>query len=163
MPTLIEKLQNRNYRPIIQNHLIQIGLPVLFGILVFFFYPGFSQFQTNSDEGINLMKAMLVDNGYRLYDQIWSDQPPVFTHLLALGFRFFGYHVGFSRLIVLALSVVLLWAGGRYLKLVWGKEASIMGMILLMLLPGYLTLSASVMIGLPSISFAMVALWSLAE
>ncbi len=163
MPTLIENLQNKNYHPMIQNHLNQFGLPVLFVILVFFFYPGFSQFQTNSDEGINLMKAMLVDNGYTLYDQIWSDQPPIFTHLLALGFRFFGYHVGFSRLIVLALSAVLLWAGGRYLKLVWGKEASIMGMILLMLLPGYLTLSASVMIGLPSISFAMVALWSLAE
>ena len=159
---MIEKLKTLFAHPVLK-FLGQFALPVLFVFMVFFFYPEFSRFQADSDEGINLMKAMLVDHGYSLYKDIWSDQPPLFTHLLAIVFRFVGYHVGFSRFLVLLFSAMLLWAGGRFLYLVWDRQTSILGIVLFILLPGYLGLSAAVMIGLPSISFAMVALWAIVE
>ena len=159
---MIEKLKTIFSHPVLK-FLGQFVLPVLFMFMVFFFYPEFSKFQVDSDEGINLMKAMLVDHGYSLYKDIWSDQPPLFTHLLAIVFRFVGYHVGFSRFLVLLFSAMLLWAGGRFLHRVWDRQTSILGMVLFLLLPGYLGLSAAVMIGLPSISFAMVAIWAIVE
>jgi hypothetical protein len=159
---MIEKLKTLLAHPVLK-FLGQFAFPVLFVFIVFFFYPEFSQFQADSDEGIILMEAMLVDHGYSLYKDIWSDQPPLFPHLLAIEFRFVGYHVGFSRLIVLLFSAMLLWAGGRFLHRVWDRQTSILGMVMFLLLPGYLGLSAAVMIGLPSISFAMVAIWSIVE
>lgn len=159
---MIEKLKTVFAHPVLK-FLGQFTLPVLFVFMVFFFYPEFSQFKADSDEGINLMKAMLVDHGYSLYKDIWSDQPPLFTHLLATLFRFMGYHVGFSRFLVLLFSAMLLWAGGRFLHQVWDRQTSILGMVLFLFLPGYLGLSAAVMIGLPSIAFAMVALWAIVE
>jgi len=160
---MITKLRANIIVSKVKKFLGPFGLPLLFVIIVVLFYPGRTQFQTGADEGINLMKAMLVDNGYTLYDDIWSDQPPLFTHFLAAGFHFVGYKVGFARYIVLIFSAVLLWAAGRFLHLVWGKKISIIGSILIMLLPAFLSLSVSVLIGLPSISFAMVSLWALAE
>lgn len=52
--------------------------------------PFLREFQFDNDEGINLMKALLFERGFSLYDEIWSDQPPVFTVLLAWWFKIFG-------------------------------------------------------------------------
>ncbi len=36
-----------------------------------------------ADEGFELAKATLCLNGYKLYTQIWNDQPPLVTFLIA--------------------------------------------------------------------------------
>ncbi len=46
------------------------------------------------DEGINLMKVLLVDRGYALYTDIWSDQPPLLTAMLSWWFKPFGSQRG---------------------------------------------------------------------
>jgi 4-amino-4-deoxy-L-arabinose transferase-like glycosyltransferase len=136
-------------------------VPFFYFAALYLFYPFRNVFQFDPDEGINLMKSMLVANGYPLYTQIWSDQPPLFTQILALGFRIFGMQVNVARIVVLATSALLVWGLCQYLRSVWGFWAMAAGIVLVSILPYYFTLSVSTMIGLPSIAFAMLSLASI--
>ncbi|MEJ2599795.1 MAG: glycosyltransferase family 39 protein [Anaerolineales bacterium] len=136
-------------------------VPFAYFTALYLFYPFRNVFQFDPDEGINLMKAMLVAHGYPLYTQIWSDQPPVFTQILAISFRLFGMQVNVARIVVLAASALLIWALSHYLRVVWGFWAMLAGIVIVSVLPYYFTLSVSTMIGLPSIAFAMLSLASL--
>ena len=138
-----------------------IAVPFVFLVIMIFFFPFRGKFQFNSDEGVNLIKAMLVDQGYSLYDEIWSDQPPLFTHLLTSVFRIFGYKVGAGRFLVLIFSSTMLWASFQFMRVVWGEGSALAGVFLIFLLPQYLVLSISVMIGIPAITFAVLSLLAL--
>jgi hypothetical protein len=135
-----------------------LAVPLVFALIVIFFFPSRGRFEFSTDEGINLMKSMLVNQGYPLYGEIWSDQPPLFTYLLSAAFSLFGMKVGVGRMLVLFLSCILLWAAFQYMTLVWGRKQAIAGAFLLFLIPQYMSLSVSVMVGLPSLAFAMVSL-----
>ena len=65
--------------------------------------PWWRVYEFHPDEGVNLMKAALVANGYHLYDQIWNDQPPILTLILAATHWLFPYDVGVARAVVLGL------------------------------------------------------------
>jgi len=139
----------------------QVAVPILYFALMVLYYPFRSAFWMDFDEGINLVKAQLVLRGYTLYTDIWSDQPPLFTFLLATVFRYFGQRANLGRILVLVLSCGLMWAYLQYLSNVWGKWHAVSGVFLLLLLPGFLNLSTSVMVGLPAIAFAMFSMWAL--
>jgi hypothetical protein len=145
----------------LKTFLWQIAIPLVFISIVILFFPDRGIFEKTSDEGVNLMKAMLLEKGYSLYDEIWSDQPPVLTHMLAGVLHVFGYKVGASRVLVLFLSAALLWSFFQILRLVLDIKYALVGAILLFILPSYMALSISVMVGLPSIAFAMVSLLAL--
>lgn len=129
------------------------------------------------DEGINLMKALLVERGYDMFTEIWSDQPPLLTVTLASLFGVTGPDVAAARLLVMALSALLLW--GFYLcvraallalsarhpqletAITSPTVATVVALIacgLLLLSEFYLRLSGAVMVGLPSVALAMLAL-----
>ena len=91
-------------------------------MIVFFFFPYRAQFEFSSDEGVNLMKSMLMDNGYKLYGQIWSDQPPLFSYLLAGVMRITGYNVAPARTLVLIFACLLLWAAIQFMRLILGER-----------------------------------------
>lgn len=93
-----------------------------------------------------------------MYDQIWSDQPPIFTYLLAGLFRITGPTVNPARFLVLLLSLLLIWAVIQFLREVWGNWHALSGLVLLLLLPTFATLSVAALVGLPALSFAMQAL-----
>ena len=104
----------------------------------------------------------MVMKGYPLYDQVWSDQPPLMTYILVPVLKIFGMEVNVGRFTVLILSACLLWASFEFLRIVWGNLHAIAGAVLILLLPLYMTLSVSVMIGLPSLTFAMFSILSVA-
>ncbi len=110
------------------------------------------------DEGINAAKAQLLLDGHRLYIDIWSDQPPLFTFMLAEAFRLFGQSVTVGRLLVLAL------AGLTLLSLAWitaqqvGKLAGLLATLALISFPHFHELSQLIMIGLPAVSLGLLAL-----
>lgn len=111
------------------------------------------------DEGFNLMKADLVQRGYRLYAEIWSDQPPLFTHLLVAWRKAFGESDAAARMLVLAMTSVGLACAGRLATWMSGGRA-LAGALAVLLLVGarsYPKLSMAVMIGLPAISTALLA------
>jgi len=71
-------------------------------------------------------------------------------------------NVTIARLFVLLLSCVLIWAVIKYLRFYWGSPHAIAGALLVIMLPYYTRLSVSVMIGLPSIVFAVLSFLCLA-
>ncbi|MEJ2302677.1 MAG: glycosyltransferase family 39 protein, partial [Anaerolineales bacterium] len=151
-------LSTKKYPPKISALVLQFSIPLIFVAFMLLFFPFRDKLQFDGDEGINLMKTVLVMRGYPLYDQIWSDQPPLLTYLLLAAFRVFGVDVNVGRFSVLLLSAVLLWASFQVLRLVWGNFHALAGVLLILLLPYYMTLSVSVMVGLPSLTFAMLSL-----
>ncbi|MEL6318294.1 MAG: hypothetical protein AAFR16_11735, partial [Pseudomonadota bacterium] len=46
--------------------------------------PWWSLYVFDFDEGINLGKARLVASGYGPYGDLWNDQPPLMTYVLAM-------------------------------------------------------------------------------
>ena len=152
----------KRFDPKILTRLLQISIPIIFVMIILFFFPFRNRFEFDGDEGIQLMKSMLVMKGYPLYDQVWSDQPPLMTYILVPVLKIFGMEVNVGRFTVLILSACLIWASFEFLRIVWGNLHAIAGAVLILLLPLYMTLSVSVMIGLPSLTFAMFSILSVA-
>jgi 4-amino-4-deoxy-L-arabinose transferase-like glycosyltransferase len=125
------------------------------------FFPFRYRFEFNPDEGINAIKAMMNIRGYQLYSEVWSDQPPLFTMLLTLCFRVFGLSIPAGRGLELLFSAAILWLAIQYLRQFWGNIHAIFGILILILLPYYLVLSVSIMIGLPAIAFALLSFYTL--
>src|SRR5215475_11070792 len=128
------------------NPLLPIVIAFVFLAFTFSYYPFRERIQFDSDEGLNLMRSMLVALGHPLYREVSSDQPPLFTQLLAMVFRMTGFEVNPARLLVLLFSTLLVWAGAQFLQLTWGKLAAILFLPLVIVTPLYLQLSVSVMI-----------------
>ncbi len=137
------------------------AIPLLFITFMVLFFPFRYRFEFNPDEGINAIKAMMNIKGYQLYSEIWSDQPPIFTMLLTLCFRVLGLSIPIGRGLELLFSAAILWLGIQYLRQFWGNIHAIFGIITILLLPYYLVLSVSIMIGLPAIAFALLSFYAL--
>ena len=125
------------------------------------FFPFRYRFEFNPDEGINAIKAMMNIKGYQLYTETWSDQPPIFTMLLTLCFRVFGLSIPAGRGLELLFSAAILWMGIQYLRQFWGNIHAIFGILTIILLPYYLILSVSILIGLPAIALALLSFYAL--
>jgi hypothetical protein len=137
--------------------IIPLSLALTFVAVMILFFPFRYRFEFDHDEGVNLIKAMMTIKGYSLYSQIWSDQPPIFNAVLTPWLSLIGIKVNAGRLLVLGFSAVLLASATHYLHRFWGVPHAILGMIAIITLPYYAQLSVSVMIGLPSIAFAMLS------
>ena len=133
-------------------------LAVIFLVFTFAYYPFRQKIQFDGDEGLNLMRSMLVVNGHPLYLEVSSDQPPLLTQMLALLFRVVGFEVTPARFLVLLFATLLVWACAQFLHSTSGKLAAILFLPLIMLAPRFLVLSVSVMIGLPSIALAAASM-----
>ena len=132
-----------------------------FFLLIFLFYPFRARFEFDPDEGINAIKALMLARGFPLYSQIWSDQPPIFTYLLAITLRLTRFDINIARTFVLILSSILLVSAALFVRLSWSTLHALFAVLLIALLPFYASLSVSVMIGLPAITFAMLSLLAL--
>jgi 4-amino-4-deoxy-L-arabinose transferase-like glycosyltransferase len=140
------------------NLLLPIILALLFFAFTFAYYPFREKLQFDSDEGLNLMRSMLVTLGHPLYREVSSDQPPLFNQILAILFRVTGFEVNPARVLVLLFASLLVWSGAQFLQLTSGKLAAILFLPLVIMVPQFLRLSTSVMIGVPSIALAAVAM-----
>ncbi|MEL6224614.1 MAG: glycosyltransferase family 39 protein [Cyanobacteria bacterium J06627_8] len=133
-------------------------IPVAYVVGVLLIMPLWTQFEFDTDEGFNVMKAVLVENGYTLYRDIWNDQPPLFTLLLSVIFRLFGSSIFAARFTVLLFSGLLIYCFHRLVRLSIGIIPAIASSILLVSSYEFVRLSSSVMIGLPSLALALLSL-----
>jgi len=138
--------------------LLPIAVALIFLVFTFSYFPFREKLQFDTDEGLNLMRSMLVVRGHSLYSEVSSDQPPLFTQILALLFRVAGFEVNPARSLVLLFSTLLVWSGAQFLQLTWGRLAAILFLPMAIMVPRYLVLSTSVMIGVPSIALASVSM-----
>src|SRR5262245_18778614 len=93
------------------NTLGKLFLPILIALILFAFtfayYPFREKLQFDTDEGLNLMRSMLMELGHPLYVEVVSDQAPLFNLILALMFHFTGFEVNTSRILVLLFSSLM--------------------------------------------------------
>jgi hypothetical protein len=132
-----------------------------FFLFMYSLFPFQEIFEIDPDEGQNAMISLMINRGYSLYSEIWSDHPPLFPYLLDYWLRFFGYEIHTARIMVLLFSSILIGSAYQFLKTAWSTRHAIAGLILIVLLPYYSQLSVSLMIGLPAIALAMFALTGL--
>jgi 4-amino-4-deoxy-L-arabinose transferase-like glycosyltransferase len=140
------------------NLVLPIAIALIFFGFTFSYYPFREKLQFDSDEGLNLMRSMLVTLGHPLYREVSSDQPPLFNQLLGMVFRATGFEVNPARVFVLLFSTLLVWASAQFLQLTSGRLSAIFFLPLVIMVPQFLRLSTSVMIGVPSIAFAAVSM-----
>lgn len=148
-----------NLHPKIKNALFVIIYIMLFISGIFLIVSLKHSFEYDTDEGINLMKSWLFIKGFPLYAPIWSDQPPLFTVILSFWLKLFGLSVYHARILMLIFSSMLLWAFYQTIKMVSGRISAFVAIVLLLTSAIYLRLSVSVMIGLPSLAFAMFSIY----
>jgi 4-amino-4-deoxy-L-arabinose transferase-like glycosyltransferase len=149
---------NKAWWSTLGNLLLPILIALIFFAFTFAYYPFREKLQFDTDEGLNLMRSMLMELGHPLYSEVSSDQAPLFNQILALMFHFTGFEVNASRILVLLFSSLMVWACAQFLQLTWGKLSAILFLPLAIMVPRYMELSVSVMIGVPSIAFAIVAM-----
>jgi len=87
------------------------AVPLGFGTVLCLMVPLRTALEFGADEGYELMKAFLVSLGHPLYREVWNDQPPLHTELLALLFRVFGASAYVGRLLSVGFAMALLGLG----------------------------------------------------
>jgi 4-amino-4-deoxy-L-arabinose transferase-like glycosyltransferase len=132
-----------------------------FGILLIALAPLFDALEFGTDEGYELMKGFLVSRGYSLYGEIWSDQPPLHTALLALVFKLAGVSAGAARGLTVLFAAVLVWSFYELIRIRSGNAVAILGSVVLVLSPHFFQLSVSAMIVLPAMSLGLFSVWLL--
>lgn len=142
-------------------YLDRLGVPVLFFSVCVLTLPIAETFQFNPDEGIELAKVSLYTQGYKLYTEIWNDQPPFYTLALAQWWQWFGQTITSSRLLTLSFATVLVWTFYRCLRLSLNIVPALLGTLGLCLTYDFLRLSVSVLRGLPAITLAVASAYVL--
>lgn len=149
-----------------QRWIFHLGVPLAFVAIALWLMPFSSTFEFDTDEGLSFAQAQLYGQGYALYGEIWTDQPPVFVVILSHWLRFWqgwgledGVVVG--RSLSLLFATVLVWAFAQVVRLTVSDLAALIATGCLILSCNFLRLSVSAMIGLPSLTLAMLAIYAL--
>ena len=116
-------------------------------------------FQFGDDEGFEVIKPFLIYKGHRLYTEIWNDQPPVLTVILACAFKMFGPTILVARSVAVVFGAILLVSFHELVRARCDKWAALISSVLLLTAPSVLLLSASVMLEAAAIGTALAAVW----
>lgn len=150
-----QRLSKQFWRWFLQNGLF---IPITFLALMFWRSPHLVTADFDYDEGINLMKAMLYHQGYSLYVDIWSDQPPLLTALLSWWFALWNESVAAARLLIMLFSASLLWSLYLLVRATTSTFSALIALVLLAVSEYYLRLSGAVMVGLPALAVATASI-----
>ena len=141
-----------------KNILFLLILTAVFINLVFM-TPSIKQaFEYNPDEGTDLMKALLFQKGYSLYTEIWNDQPPLFTVIISFWIKLFGRSIQTIRLLGTLFSIILLFSLYEIVKIKTKKFCAFLTIILLLSSSAFLRLSAGLILGMTTFSFAIISI-----
>jgi 4-amino-4-deoxy-L-arabinose transferase-like glycosyltransferase len=115
-------------------------------------------FSYDDDEGMQLLKAQALVQGSRLYSDVWSDQPPLYTVLLAQVLRAFGDDIVAARTLSLTFGLIVMTAAWLIaLRLGLRPAAGFLAALCVLVTPRFASLARSVMIDLPAIALSFVA------
>jgi 4-amino-4-deoxy-L-arabinose transferase-like glycosyltransferase len=142
------------------GRLADLAVPLGFGLALLLLVPWRTAYRLGMDEGFELMKALLVSQGHRLYGAFWNDQPPLHTELLALLFRVFGPSAGVGRLLSVGFAALLVAALYSLARRGSNRLAGVLAVALLASASEVLKLSVSAMLELPAFALALAAVWA---
>jgi len=150
-------MAERDSQSITRSLLLSALLAAVFFLAALSLYPLEEKFQLSVDEGFNLQRSSLYNQDYRLYEEIQSDQPPLFTLLLAAVLGLSANSTVAARVLVLFFSAVNLFSIAGFISVLTRPWASLLVLPLFFILPWYMHLSISIMIGLPAIALASLS------
>ncbi|MFT5041693.1 MAG: hypothetical protein ACI8TX_002669 [Hyphomicrobiaceae bacterium] len=153
----------KQLRQFFAAHWSTFAVVLSFLLFAIWLVPFWSIFEFDPDEGGNLAKAALAANGLALFRDIWSDQPPLVTWLVASLFWITGPSIVVARCVILGFASLLVGLLFALLKRRYGLIASLVGVGALVLSLNFVTLSVSFMIGLVSVSLYVAAVCSLMQ
>lgn len=114
--------------------------------------------QQNPDEGYNVMKARLLNAGYHMYSDIWSDQPPLLAHILALAHLCFGDSLIVARLCVCGFGAILVLSICFAVAYLEGPVESAALLLVLCASPTLVSLSSAATLAVPAYALAAMAI-----
>lgn len=120
-----------------------------------------SAFELWGDEGFELMKALLLRSGIRLYTPTWDDQPPLFTAMLACAVGPSQNNLLAARLLCLGFAGLLLWCFFSLIQERSGYAQAFLAFVVLIGSPSFLQLSVSVIQEPTTVALALFSLRAL--
>ncbi len=156
---LVEKLNRID--PRIRYCLLLLLFLVLAIVIVPLVIPLQQEFELNTDEGIELMRAFLYSAGFAPHVEIWSDHPFLFSALLSFWFKLVGQSVFSARLFTLLFSALLIWFLYETIRIYLGHIPAFIGALSLAASQGFIRFSVAVMIGVPSLSLVIISIYTL--
>ena len=144
---------NRRWKP----WLWLLGLAVIF-LFIEYWVPLATSIKLGTDEDFELSKVLLYLKGYHLYSEVWDDQPPLYTWLLAHLVRPYSLAILPARLLTVGLTLLLLGSFFRLIVNLGNLRTAVGATALLIAAPGFLELASSCMVEIPTVSFVLAAL-----
>ena len=115
------------------------------------------------DEGFEVAKATLVLDRYKLYEDVWDDQPPLHTYLLSKILRFVPGTMLGPRLLTSAFGLILLVSVFLLGARISGRSVGALMSFLVLASPAFLQLASSCMLEIPALAVTLAALAVLAS
>ncbi len=135
-----------------------LGALLVCAVSILVWCPLATRLELGGDEGYELQKARLVHQGWRLYRDIWNDQPPLHTWMLSLLFRVLGEEALWGRLLSLAAALWLGWNVGYWSRRgIAGPVGGALALVLLFSTGSFFTWSISAMLEAPAAAAGMTA------
>ena len=132
------------------------------GLAVFFLgiellVPLGSAIKLGADEDYELSKVLLFLKGFHFYSEVWVDQPPLYTWLLAGIVQHTGFSVLGARLLTVCLALLLLGSLFRLALNLGNLRTAVLAVTLVIAAPGFLELASSCMVEVPTLTFVVAA------
>lgn len=149
--------------PRLRYYILLLLFLVLAIIIVPLIIPLKEEFEFNTDEGIDLMRAFLYSEGFSPHIEIWSDHPFLFSALLSFWFKLVGQSVFSARLLTLLFSALLIWFFYEIIRTYLGYIPAFFGALSLAASQGFIRYSVAAMIGVPSLSLVIISIYTLIQ
>jgi hypothetical protein len=116
-------------------------------------------FQWTTDEGLYAMRARLLQQGFALYRDIWTDQFPGMVQIVQLAFALGGGQIESARAAVVLIAAVGLGSAAVVARRLSGDLGALLVAPVVALVPNYYWLSRAVISpDLPATSLAVASL-----
>lgn len=114
--------------------------------------------QIGADEGFELAKATLSLNGFKLYSEVWNDQPPLHTFLITQILEHLSPSIFGPRLLTSLFTAILLASIYFIVLRLNGLLTAALTTGLFIASPGFVELSSSCMLEIPALAPVVAAL-----
>ena len=141
-----------------QTTLNRIAIAALLAIFLAWQVAHLGDFERDYDEGAHLMEARMMQEGYRLYSEVFSAHPPLFALSITGAFELFGSSVAVGRTIILVYAILGLLGVALAAQALRGNVAGLAAIFLLAITPNFFHWSRGVLADLPSACLATLSI-----
>ena len=138
----------------------KLGSIILIALLLTFFLwqtAHLGGFERDGDEGVHFMEARLVQEGYRLYSEVFCASLPVFMLSIVGAFELLGTSVEAGRAVIVVYATLGLLGVALAAQELKGKASGITAVLLLAIVPDFFHWSRGSLGDLPSVSLATLS------